>query len=120
MVRILRTLSHAGPICQPQPGPLGLFLRHRQPFLSPKSLYPLMINFPSFLPEQRRDAPIAIPAILVSQDENPGAEALLVRGTCRAIVLRGPTLPHHSTGPALRHPQHASDRDHGLAASGRA
>ncbi len=67
-----------GPVVEPEPTPLGLFGRDFQPLAPPDAFYPLVVHIPAIGPQQGRDAPIAVTAILARQVDDRGRQRLLV------------------------------------------
>jgi hypothetical protein len=67
MIGALRPQPDAGAVVEPQAAALRLPRRHLQPLLPPDALDALVVGAPARHPQQRRDAPVAIPAIQLGQ-----------------------------------------------------
>ena len=112
--------SHAGPISQPQPPALRLFLGHFQPFPPPQPLHALVIHEPALPTQQPCNPPIAIPAIHRRQLDHPIHQPRFIRRHGARVPVRRPRVADHATGPPLRDRPLAADARHRLPASGRA
>ena len=100
MVWPLRLEPDAGPVVEPEPAPLRLLLRHFQPVPPPDALDALGVDHPAGRPEQRRDAAVAVTAILLGQRDDGGRQRRLVGAPTDVIdvlsdlfILRG--VPGH-------------------------
>src|SRR5512135_2433246 len=101
MVRPLWPQSHTRTVIQPQPPSRPLFLRHFQPFPPPDPLHPILAHLPSSLFEQRRDASVAIPAVLASQRDNGPRQCILIAPQNWSISLCSSPLPQQPAGVPL-------------------
>jgi hypothetical protein len=61
--------------------------------------------------QQRRDPPVAVPAILFCQPDDRGGERFLIVPAFWNAPLRFPVLPQRETGPPLRYGQLLADMD---------
>ena len=67
-----------GAAVEPEPGSLGLLLRHFQPLAAPNALYPVLAHLNAARVQQGRHAAVAVPAILGSGiDDVAGAHPRL-------------------------------------------
>src|SRR5208282_854302 len=80
-----------------------LFLRHLQPFASPDPLHSILPHRPPRIPQQHRDAPVAVPPILSRQGQDRLRQLIFVRAPQPQIALCPSPLPHHSARPPLTH-----------------
>ena len=79
-----------------------------------------VVHAPAFVLEQRRDASIPIAAVLTGKGNDSIPHGVFISRLSQPILLRGATLPHHTTCPAFGHRErllHTPDR---FSASGRA
>ena len=89
VVRPARSETDAGPVVEPQPPPLRLLLGNFQPLAPPDAFDPLVVDDPTLGPEHRRDAAIAVAAILTGQpDDRRRQRRLVVRNTMRTPLRR--------------------------------
>ena len=77
VVWALRPQSHAGPIVQPKPTLLGLFLWDFKPLPSPNSFYALMIYVPAAIIQHARNHTIAVSSEIFGQRDNRGGRGNL-------------------------------------------
>jgi hypothetical protein len=119
-VRILSPPTNTGAIGEPEPGPFGLCLRHRQPRLPPEPLHPLVSRAPPFLLEQGRDSPISIAALCTGQRDAPDSQSVRVLRLGGQILRRGSARSHPSARPAFGHRARVRRRAHRFSAQGRA
>jgi hypothetical protein len=66
-VRVLWTETKTRSIVQPVPASFRLFSRHFQAFVTPNSLYALVVQSPALVPEHGGDPAVSISLILASQ-----------------------------------------------------
>jgi hypothetical protein len=64
--------SDIGAVVEPESGSFGLFARYLQPLTPPKTLHALAVDPPASFPEQCRNTPIAITAVLAGQFDHIG------------------------------------------------
>jgi len=98
----LRPKSNTGTVIEPQPSPCGLFPGHFQSFLSPDSLYTLMVHLPSHVVQESPYASVTVPAVLAGKLSNPGCQCLPLSCGPGAQPLCGSRLIECSTRPTLR------------------
>src|SRR5271169_4331263 len=84
--------AHARAVVQPEAAALWLFLRDFQPLLSPDPFNPLGVHRPAGIAQQRRDAPIAVPAIGLGQRDDVGGQRRLILAGPDDLALRGAVL----------------------------
>jgi len=101
MVPMFRPQPDAGAIIQPQPTPLGLFLRDFQPLAPPDPIDPFLVHMPAVSPKQGGDATIAVAAELFSESDDRFGQSLLACSTARLLALGRSVLTERLTGPAL-------------------
>ena len=77
VIRPLRPQPHARAVIQPEPSSWPLFLRYFQPFATPDALHSIFPHLPARCPQQRRDPPVAVTAILTGQRNDRFASAHL-------------------------------------------
>src|SRR5271156_2940021 len=104
MIAMRRPEPHARSIVEPQPATRLLLLRYLQPLATPDPLDSILAHLPACRNQQRRNAPIAITAILAGQNNDGLRESIFVFAPCRSITLRAAWLLYHPTRPALAHP----------------
>ena len=95
--------TDAGAVVQPETAPLGLPLRHLQPFLTPDPGHALGIDLPAVRAQQRRDPPIAIAAILPCQVNDRFGERHFVVRSPGDMPLGRTRLVKNPARPSLRH-----------------
>ena len=99
VIASLRPQTDAGAVGEPQPTSFGLFAGNLQPLASPNALDPLVIDDPARLrPQQLRDLPIAVAAILASEFDDVGGQLLLVLSPPCHAALGRTMLPEHAPG----------------------
>ena len=103
VIAVLRSQPDAGAVVEPKTAPLPLFVGDFQPFPPPQPFDALVVDQPAGLTKQGRDTAITVPAILTSQFDHVGNEAVFVRTALRDTTLRRPVLTEHATGPSFRH-----------------
>src|SRR6266852_3195643 len=101
MIGSLRPQPDARTIVQPQSPSWPLFLRYFQPFASPDPLHSILAHLPPRIPQQHRDAPVAVPPVLHPQGQDRLRQLIFVRAPQRPIALCPPPLPHHPARPPL-------------------
>ena len=109
MIALLRAQPNARSIGQPEPTALGLLRWDLQPLASPDTLDPLVVDYPTRLPQQFGDLAIAVAAVLPGKRDNVGRQMLLVVTTARDLALRRAMLPERRTGATLGDMQLRSD-----------
>ena len=103
VIAVLRSQRDAGVAVEPKTAPLPLFVGDFQPFPPPQPFDARVVDQPASLTKQGRDTAIIVPAILTSQFDHVGTEAVFVRTALRDTTLRRPVLTEHATGPSFRH-----------------
>lgn len=78
MVRAFRSEPDAGPVIQPRPGPLCLFLWDFEPFLSPDPLNPLVVHMPARVVAQPGDHAIPVSPIATGKLNDVIGQALFI------------------------------------------
>src|ERR1017187_1519963 len=101
MIRPLRPQPDTRTISEPQPPSWPLFLRYLQPFASPDPLHSILPHWPPRIPQQRRNAPVAVSPILRSQGQDRLRQLIFVRAPQRQIALCSSPLPYYSARPPL-------------------
>jgi len=120
MVGPFRLQPDAGAVIQPQPGPLRLPLWHLQPLPAPDPLDALLVHQPAGTPQQRRDPPVAVAAILPGQGNDVGRQRRFVIRCLGDLALRRPWLAEHAAGKPLRYPERGHGVLHTIPAARRA
>ena len=118
MPAMLRTHADARTITQPEPATFRLLLRHFQTLPPPDTLDHRQADLPARMAEQRMDAPIAVPAIILRQRDDVGRQALLIGIVPWWMTLRRTMLTQNTAGPSLRYRQRTTDLLDCLAATG--
>jgi len=103
MVGPFRPQPDAGTVIEPEPGPLRLLVRDLQPLAPPDPLDPLVIHLPAGSAQHRRDATIAVTAILPGQLDDVGGQPFFIVTTDRNLALGGSMLTKDTADPALGH-----------------
>jgi hypothetical protein len=85
----------------PQPAAFRLPLRHRQALPPPEPLDPLVVDGEPLGTQQRRDAAVAVPAVLAGQLDHPRHQPGLVVGDGRRALLGRAALAQDLARPAL-------------------
>ena len=101
VVRSLRPQPHARPVIQPQPSPRPLFSGHFQPFPAPDALHPILAYLPPCHPQQRRDSPVAVAAVLTGQGNDRSGQRIFVHSLDRQVALCSAPLLHQSASMPL-------------------
>jgi hypothetical protein len=110
MVGPLGAKTDAGSVCQPKPAALGLPGGNFQPLAPPYPFDPLVVDDPARArPQQLRDLPIAIAAILAGQFDDVGRQPFLVVSALGNAALRGSVLSERPAYPPLGQLQFGSD-----------
>ncbi len=78
VIRPLGPQPHARAVIEPEPSPGPLFLRDLQPFATPDALHSIFPHLPACRPQQRRDPPVAVTAILTGQGNNRSRQRIFV------------------------------------------
>ena len=99
----LRPQSHAGPVGQPKPTLLWLFLWDFQPLPSPDSFYALMIYVPSAVVQHARNHAIAVSPELFCQHDNILGQPFFIKQAAGHFALRRTMLAECAANPALRY-----------------
>jgi hypothetical protein len=86
--------TDAGAVIEPQPTPLGLFLRNLEPLLTPDAFHPLMVYLPPIPLQQGRDPSVSISPIPGGQGDDRGPEGLLIIPEPRNPPLGRSALPY--------------------------
>ena len=120
MVTMGRPQTDTGAIGAPEPGPLGLFGRHVEAFVSPDGLHAILPHVPALLLSEPRHCARAIPPILVGEGDDPLAHPCLTRVRLRPGSITRSDLPDGPTRPTLGDLQHGDRLPHRLAPTGRA
>ncbi len=118
MVGTLRPQPDAGAVVQPEPAFLRLFTRDLQPLLPPDSFDPLDVHRPASPLQQRRDAAVAIAAVLGGERDDVGPQGRLIVGRRRRLALRGTMLPQDPARPSFGHAEFRFHMLHTGAAAG--
>ncbi len=89
-------------VVEPKPALLRLLLRHLQPLPSPDPCDPLAVHHPTGTTQHRRDATIAVAAVLEGKRDDVGGECRLVVTGLRDLALRGAMLAENPACKPLR------------------
>ena len=98
-----RPQPDARAVIQPQPPALWLSLWHLQPLPAPDPFNALLVHQPAGVPQQRRDPPVAVTAILPRQGDDVGRQCRLVIRCLGRFALRRPRLAEHAAGKPFRY-----------------
>jgi hypothetical protein len=99
----LRPQAHAGPVGQPKPTLLWLFLWDLQPLPSPDSFYALMICVPSAAIQHACNHTIAVSPERFCQHDNILGQPFFIRQAMWHFALRRTMLAECAANPALRY-----------------
>ena len=88
MIAMITPQPNACAVIKPETTALGLLLGDLQPFASPDSLDPLVVDEPSSTAQQLGDLAIAVAAILPLQLNDVGRQPLLIIMAPRNLALR--------------------------------
>lgn len=80
-------------------------LRNLQPLLAPDPFDAFLVHQPAGIPQQRRDSPIPVTAILPRQGNDVPGQRNLVVGRSGDLALGRARLPQHPAGKPLRDAQ---------------
>jgi len=69
-------------------------LGNLQPFAAPDAFDPILAHSPARFPQRRRDAAVAVAAILAGQSDDGPGQGIFVVTLCRLVALRAPWLIH--------------------------
>ena len=103
MVGMFRAKPDAGVLVAPEPPALGLLVRNLQPLASPDPLDPLTVYRPAGSMQHRRDAAIAVAAILGGERDDVGGQRRFIIRSCGDLALCGSVLAENKAGPSLGH-----------------
>ena len=101
MVSVFRAQPDARTVCQPQTTTFWLFVGNLQPLTPPDPLDPLVIHEPARILQERRYPAIAIAAVLASEFDDVGGQALFIVAPRRRFALRRTMLPERRACTAL-------------------
>lgn len=101
VVGIGRSKAHARAVVEPQPCPGLLFGRHLQALLAPEALRPVFVHAPAGGLKQRRDAPVAVAAVLAGELRHRLGEAIFVFPDDWLITLCAPRMGEKPAGMPL-------------------
>lgn len=114
---MLRAQPHARSIAQPESTSLRLPLRYFKTLPPPDPFDHRQADLPASVAEQRMDAAIAVPTIILGQRDDVSRQTLLVAGILRTMSLRRTMLNQNTAGPPLRYRKYATDLLDRLAAT---
>jgi len=112
VVRPSRPETDAGPVVEPQPSPLRLLHGNLQPLAPPDAFHPLVVDDPALGSQQRRDATIAVAAILGGQADDRCCQRCLVVRDDTGTTLRRTRLSQVSASSPLRDAELLTDMHH--------
>src|SRR5271156_1475917 len=101
MVGMHRPQPNARAVVEPQPASWSLPLRNLQALTSPDALDAVLADPPAVALQERRDAAIAIPAILTGKIDDGSRKSIFVLTLRRPIALRASRLIHQSACSAF-------------------
>jgi hypothetical protein len=87
MDSILWPKSNTRSIIQPEPPFFRMFHWHFEPFTPPQALDTLVVHPPSRISQQSRDATITVSAVLASQFDHVGNQAIFIGATFWSFTL---------------------------------
>jgi len=91
---MFRTKPHTGAVIEPQASARLLPLRNLQPFTAPDPLHAVFADLPSGPPQQCRDPPISVAAVLAGEFNDGPGQRIFVIAQRRLIALRAAWLIH--------------------------
>src|SRR5271156_1271487 len=94
VIRPLWPQPHARPVIKPESSPRLLFFRYLQPFATPDALHPIFPPLPACRPQQRRDSPVAVTAILTGQGNDRSGQRIFIHSLDRHVALCSTPLIH--------------------------
>ncbi len=109
MIAMLGSLSDALAIVPPQSTPLGLLLRHFEPFLAPDPLHLLVVHPPALSVKEGRDPAVAVAAVISGELDDASYEPRLSLTDPDAVSLRRSRLSEYPASPTLRDTEQATD-----------
>ena len=109
MVWALGTKTDAGAVIEPETAAFGLFLGNLQPLAPPQPLDPLVVHPPTRISQHRCNLAIAIAAILSSQFDQIGYQAVFIVAAPRDFALCRAMLAERRTSAALGDRQNLPD-----------
>ena len=101
MVRALRAQPNAGPIVQPEPTFLGLFLGDFQPLPPPDPFDPFVVHMPAGVVQHPGDHATPIASELSRQLDDVISQPVFIRQADGHLALRRAMLSQCAAGPAL-------------------
>jgi len=101
VIAMLRPQADARAIRQPQTAAFRLLLGDLQPFMPPNPLDPLVVDQPAGIPQQSRDLPVAIAAVLPGKLDDVGRQPLLILAALRHLALCRAVLAERRAGATL-------------------
>jgi hypothetical protein len=90
-------------IVEPESGSLELFLRDLEPFSPPDPFHTLVVHRPACSMQHRRDAAIAISAVLNCEFDDVCGEGRFIVGACLDLALCRAVLAENPAGESLGH-----------------
>ena len=105
MISVLWSFADTGPVIEPQPFSLWLFLGDFQPLSSPDTFDTLMVHLPAIISQQCRYSSVAISAVLQSKAGNCLGQKHFIIWWFYLVTLNGAMLTKNLTCPALRNRQ---------------
>ena len=103
MVGMFRPKPDAGVLVAPEPAALGLLVRNLQPLAPPDPLDPFDVHHPAGSMQHRRDATIAVAAILDGERDDVGGQRRFIIRCRRDLALRGSMLAQNPARPSFGH-----------------
>ena len=85
----------------PEPSPWLLLLGYLQPFATPDALHSIFPHLPACRPQQRRDPPVAVTAILTGQGNDCSSQRIFIHSLDRHVALRSAPLIHQPASMPL-------------------
>src|SRR5271155_5002348 len=101
VIRSLWPQPHARTVIEPEPSPWFLLLGYLQPFATPDALHSIFPHLPACRPQQRRDPPVAVTAILTGQGNDRLGQRIFIHSLDRHVALRSTPLIHQPAGMPL-------------------
>ncbi len=82
-----------------------LLLGHLETFLPPQPMHPLLVDRPTFTPQERPHPPVAIAGVLPRESDHPLGQPTVPLRLAARVALARPGLAYHLARPTLGDPQ---------------
>ena len=92
-------------LAQEKAPPLALPLGHFETFLAPQPMHPLLVDRPTFVPQERPHPPVAVARVLPRELDHPLDQSAVPLRLAARVALARSGLADHPARPTLGDPQ---------------